>query len=106
MTPSGIEPATFRFVAQYLNHCATISGPHINDIGFLNSMKGQPSLYEHPNYEISLNPNVNNGQLKACYSSTNSFVPNLLKIKNKNIEKCRNNMFVLISLYTRAWVVI
>jgi hypothetical protein len=23
MTPSGIEPATFRFVAQYLNYCAT-----------------------------------------------------------------------------------
>jgi hypothetical protein len=23
MTPPGIEPATFRFVAQYLNHCAT-----------------------------------------------------------------------------------
>jgi hypothetical protein len=23
MTPSAIEPATFRFVAQYLNHCAT-----------------------------------------------------------------------------------
>jgi hypothetical protein len=23
MTRSGIEPATFRFVAQYLNHCAT-----------------------------------------------------------------------------------
>jgi hypothetical protein len=23
ITPSGIEPATFRFVAQYLNHCAT-----------------------------------------------------------------------------------
>jgi hypothetical protein len=29
MTPPGIEPATFRFVAQYLNHCATISGPLI-----------------------------------------------------------------------------
>jgi hypothetical protein len=27
MTPSGIESATFGFVAQYLNHCATISGP-------------------------------------------------------------------------------
>jgi hypothetical protein len=27
MTPSGIEPAFFRFVAQYLDHCATISGP-------------------------------------------------------------------------------
>jgi hypothetical protein len=23
MTPSGIEPATFRFVAQNINHCAT-----------------------------------------------------------------------------------
>ena len=23
MTPPGIEPATFRFVAQYLYHCAT-----------------------------------------------------------------------------------
>jgi hypothetical protein len=27
MTPSGIEPATFCFEGQYLNHCATISGP-------------------------------------------------------------------------------
>jgi hypothetical protein len=26
MTKPGIEPATFRFIAQYLNHCATISG--------------------------------------------------------------------------------
>ena len=23
MTPTGIEPATFRFVTQHLNHCAT-----------------------------------------------------------------------------------
>ena len=23
MTPAGIEPATFRFVSQHLNHCAT-----------------------------------------------------------------------------------
>jgi len=28
MTPSGIEPATFRFVAQYLNRCAT-PVPHL-----------------------------------------------------------------------------
>jgi len=24
LTPAGIEPATFRFVAQHLNHCATV----------------------------------------------------------------------------------
>jgi len=29
MTPSGIEPATFRFVAQRLNHCATAVPPNI-----------------------------------------------------------------------------
>jgi hypothetical protein len=29
MTPSGIEPTTFRFLAQYLNHCAT-TVPFVN----------------------------------------------------------------------------
>jgi len=31
MTPAGIEPATFRFVAQHLNHCAHTS-PGIGQI--------------------------------------------------------------------------
>ena len=31
MTPAGIEPAAFRFVAQHLNHCA-IAVPIINII--------------------------------------------------------------------------
>jgi len=32
LTPAGIEPATFRFVAQHLNHCATAvrSGPEVS----------------------------------------------------------------------------
>ena len=29
MTPAGFEPATFRFVAQHLNHCATAVPGHI-----------------------------------------------------------------------------
>ena len=28
LTPAGIEPATFRFVTQYLNHCATAVPVH------------------------------------------------------------------------------
>jgi hypothetical protein len=39
MTLSGIEPATFRFAAQYLNHCATISGPLVNDFTVYNRVK-------------------------------------------------------------------
>ena len=34
MKPSGIEPATFRFVAQHLNHCATAE-PSIEVSSFL-----------------------------------------------------------------------
>jgi hypothetical protein len=30
MTPSGIEQATSRIVAQYLNHCATAVPPYIH----------------------------------------------------------------------------
>ena len=29
MTPAGIEPATFRFAAQHLNHCATVTGQRL-----------------------------------------------------------------------------
>jgi len=29
MTPSGIEPAAFRFVAQHLNHCVTAVSVYI-----------------------------------------------------------------------------
>ena len=29
LTPAGIEPATFRFVAQHLNHCATAVPLHV-----------------------------------------------------------------------------
>jgi len=37
LTPAGIEPATFRFVAQHLNHCAT-AVPLVTKWQFLNSI--------------------------------------------------------------------
>ena len=38
MTPAGIKPATFRFVAQRLNHCAT-AVPHYTKY-FMKSLLG------------------------------------------------------------------
>jgi len=41
MTPAGIKPASFRFVAQHLNHCATavpqwvMGGLYISKITFV-----------------------------------------------------------------------
>jgi len=31
MSPSGIEPANFRFVEQHFNHCATAVPPEIHE---------------------------------------------------------------------------
>jgi hypothetical protein len=50
MTPPGIETATFRFVAEYLNHCATISGPHISE----------SSWFYYKDYSSSLMSKVQN----------------------------------------------
>ena len=45
MTPSGIEPATFRFVAQHLNHCATAVPNKIQWV-----IKMILALIKHTNY--------------------------------------------------------
>jgi len=43
MTPAGIEPATFRFVAQHLNHCATaVPAFHLDGYDNLKSHKVFP----------------------------------------------------------------
>ena len=44
MTPSGIEPATFRFVAQHLNHCANVV-PLVVSIYPTKSMTGIVHVY-------------------------------------------------------------
>jgi len=44
MTPAGIEPATFQFVAQHLNHGAT-AVPHL--VGFTIDICYDARPYEH-----------------------------------------------------------
>jgi hypothetical protein len=47
MTPSGIEPATFWFVAQYLNHCAAaVPIPHIG--------QNNISLFRTRSYQLTV----------------------------------------------------
>jgi hypothetical protein len=74
MTPSGVEPATFRFVAQCLNHCAT-AGP-------------QPTLYacNIPNAVCVALPEDEQVTLETCRGSL---------ILNKLNEKC----ITFVSLY-------
>ena len=47
MTPSGIEPATFRFVAQHLNHCATAVNLN-NDTDFIHNTRFSTLQYKFP----------------------------------------------------------
>jgi len=44
VTPAGIEPATFRFVAQHLNHCATAVLVQYNELSMVSSMYNVVSL--------------------------------------------------------------
>jgi hypothetical protein len=74
MTPSGIEPATFRFVVQYLKNCAT-AVPTIK-INNLHSSTEAYKTYVH------------------IYSDTKQNRKNMKECKNmkegKNIEECEN----------------
>ena len=57
MTPRGIEPATFRFVAQHLNHCAT-AVPHVrykNSLSIYMLCIGWSKLYTHTHTYTSNN---------------------------------------------------
>ena len=45
MTPAGIEPATFRFVAQRLNHCAT-AGPGDGHTAVRNMYRIEINIHE------------------------------------------------------------
>jgi len=73
MTPTGIEPATFRFVAQYLNHCAT-AVPEL----YLYLKENHENLIWNnwcPHYEIQIRNFRNKGVLN--YSCANFLLSRL-----------------------------
>jgi hypothetical protein len=50
MTPSGIEPATFRLIAQHFNHCATVvPGLNITNGNYEDSTVTQIRLQQNIN---------------------------------------------------------
>ena len=54
ITPSGIEPTTFRFVAQHLNHCATAVSavPNVFHISWtILSLTGTSSCLDQPTFQ-------------------------------------------------------
>ena len=46
MTPAGIEPATFGYVAQHLNHCATAIAVYVCNTGLSKEIDG---IWNHYN---------------------------------------------------------
>jgi len=56
MTPAGIEPAIFRFVAQHLNYCATAVSFPDGVTGFFTNIKFFRSHYD-PGFDTASNRN-------------------------------------------------
>ena len=52
MTPVGIEPVTFRFVTQHLNHCAT-AVPRIKDVKVRNHYTGLDTLLAFQEFQAT-----------------------------------------------------
>ena len=48
LTPAGIEPATFRFVAQHLNHCSTAVPSKLNSGKKIISVPKRPDRHRRP----------------------------------------------------------
>jgi hypothetical protein len=77
MTPSGFEPAAFRFVAQYLNHCSTTSGPLVsapthmkfivNYRRFLRSFHQNPFVHYLTIFDLLLRQRVKNKRLRRAW---------------------------------------
>jgi len=83
MTPVGIEPATFRLVAQHLNYCATAGRPKYlrifdtdiqsHTIPSSKQRLGYSTRYKE--YEVFLHLNNNNKRTQCSVSTATPSVP-------------------------------
>jgi len=79
LTPAGIEPATFRFVAQNFNHCATAAPHFVLILDVCHSNYKLPSPYWEANSftpTINTSPNFTDTQnvlLCSQYPATHSY---------------------------------
>ena len=73
MTPAGIEPATFQFLAQHLNHCATMvpslhkCKPQIYILVNVPNTKHQWSTAFTHSLDILID-NSSSGLFRSCYA--------------------------------------
>ena len=71
LTPAGIEPATFRFVAQHLNHCATAArrGPDVS-----RKLRFPDFVHVHVHVHVrNLKTEATRKSKRCCDSSTNVY---------------------------------
>jgi hypothetical protein len=76
MTPSRIEPATFQFVAQYLNHCATVV---LNYITYINDTNAAINKNYGRHKDLILVFKVPMGKLKDFFEIYRQFGHTLSK---------------------------
>ena len=90
MTPSGIEPATFRFIAQHLNHCATTVP---DSLTFKRRIKSQLPFAGNIRSSLYSQRFQDRGKLRLFSKSQK----NIMKYKKyRKPTRCNNNGLLII----------
>jgi len=87
MTPAGIEPATFRFVAQHLNHCDTAVHILLTSPNNIQMQSNLNLVYEQLNQWFKSNQLLLNFDITHFIQFSNKIkcttdIQNNIKIKN------------------------
>jgi len=104
MTLSGIEPATFRFVAQHLNHCATanIINKHFESLDQLKYLQKNKRKTSQNSGREEIKSRLRSRS--ACYHPVQNLLSSSLLSKNLKIKTYRTIILpvVLCEYITRS----